>query len=125
MFVYVHQGNLGPISTRVHKAEQYFNQTDTDCAINSCPELLRKGKRCITKTKKPCSSHLIACTNKILCVCVRSGAIVPHGAQHLHHSCNSHAEQQPVRGGRAGQRSAATQSECRHVSMESMGMWEA
>ncbi|XP_039978774.1 cobalamin trafficking protein CblD-like [Xiphias gladius] len=27
---------------RVHKAEQYFNQTDTDCSINSCPELLRK-----------------------------------------------------------------------------------
>lgn len=30
---------------RVHKAEQYFNQTDTDCSINSCPELLRKGKK--------------------------------------------------------------------------------
>ncbi|KAG7241079.1 hypothetical protein INR49_026110 [Caranx melampygus] len=41
-FVSEFQGKLGPISTRVHKAEQYFNQTDTDCSINSCPELLRK-----------------------------------------------------------------------------------
>lgn len=41
-FVNEFQGKLGPISTRVHKAEQYFNQTDTDCSINSCPELLKK-----------------------------------------------------------------------------------
>ncbi|XP_040888036.1 metabolism of cobalamin associated Da [Toxotes jaculatrix] len=41
-FVNEFQGKLGPISMRVHKAEQYFNQTDTDCSINSCPELLRK-----------------------------------------------------------------------------------
>nr|XP_020447746.1 methylmalonic aciduria and homocystinuria type D homolog, mitochondrial-like [Monopterus albus]XP_020447747.1 methylmalonic aciduria and homocystinuria type D homolog, mitochondrial-like [Monopterus albus] len=41
-FVTEFQGKLGPISTRVHKAEQYFNQTDTNCSINSCPELLRK-----------------------------------------------------------------------------------
>ncbi|XP_042260875.1 metabolism of cobalamin associated Da isoform X2 [Thunnus maccoyii] len=41
-FVNEFHGKLGPISTRVHKAEQYFNQTDADCAINSCPELLRK-----------------------------------------------------------------------------------
>uniref|UniRef100_UPI0037E70E7A metabolism of cobalamin associated Da n=1 Tax=Semicossyphus pulcher TaxID=241346 RepID=UPI0037E70E7A len=41
-FVNEFQGKLGPISTRVHKAEQYFNQTGTDCSINSCPELLRK-----------------------------------------------------------------------------------
>ncbi|GLD75321.1 methylmalonic aciduria and homocystinuria type D homolog, mitochondrial-like protein [Lates japonicus] len=41
-FVSEFQGKLGPISMRVHKAEQYFNQTDTDCSINSCPELLRK-----------------------------------------------------------------------------------
>lgn len=42
--VFVHQGKLGPISTRVHKAEQYFNQAGTDCSVNSCPELLRRGK---------------------------------------------------------------------------------
>ncbi|XP_061914753.1 cobalamin trafficking protein CblD-like isoform X2 [Entelurus aequoreus] len=41
-FVNEFQGKLGPISKRVHKAEQYFHQTDTDCSINSCPELLRK-----------------------------------------------------------------------------------
>nr|XP_057906938.1 metabolism of cobalamin associated Da [Doryrhamphus excisus] len=41
-FVNEFQGKLGPLSKRVHKAEQYFNQTDTDCSINSCPELLRK-----------------------------------------------------------------------------------
>lgn len=39
-FVNEFQGN--PIDTRVLKAEQYFNQTDADCSINSCPELLRK-----------------------------------------------------------------------------------
>ncbi|XP_026158019.1 metabolism of cobalamin associated Da [Mastacembelus armatus] len=40
-FVNEFQGKLGPISERVHKAEHYFNQTDTDCSINTCPELLR------------------------------------------------------------------------------------
>uniref|UniRef100_A0A3P8TGN3 Metabolism of cobalamin associated Da n=1 Tax=Amphiprion percula TaxID=161767 RepID=A0A3P8TGN3_AMPPE len=43
-FVNEFHGKLGPISTRVHKAEQYFNQTDTDCSISSCPELLKKGE---------------------------------------------------------------------------------
>lgn len=38
-----HQDKLGPISTRVHKAEQYFSPAGTDCAVSSCPELLRKG----------------------------------------------------------------------------------
>ncbi|KAK5891110.1 hypothetical protein CgunFtcFv8_018399 [Champsocephalus gunnari] len=41
-FVNEFQGNLGGIDTRVNKAEQYFHQADTDCAISSCPELLRK-----------------------------------------------------------------------------------
>ncbi|XP_029376913.1 metabolism of cobalamin associated Da [Echeneis naucrates] len=41
-FVSEFQGKLGPLSTRVHKAEEYFNQTDSDCSISSCPELLRK-----------------------------------------------------------------------------------
>ncbi|KAG7502409.1 methylmalonic aciduria and homocystinuria type D-like, mitochondrial-like [Solea senegalensis] len=41
-FVNEFHGKLGPMSIRVNKAEQYFHQTDTDCSINSCPELLRK-----------------------------------------------------------------------------------
>ncbi|XP_029300414.1 metabolism of cobalamin associated Da [Cottoperca gobio] len=41
-FVNEFQENMGTIDTRVHKAEQYFHQTDTDCSISSCPELLRK-----------------------------------------------------------------------------------
>ncbi|XP_037552435.1 metabolism of cobalamin associated Da [Nematolebias whitei] len=41
-FVNEFHGKLGPLSTRVHKAEQYFNPTDTDCSISSCPELLKK-----------------------------------------------------------------------------------
>lgn len=41
-FVNEFHGKLGPISTRVHKAEQYFNQTATDCTVSSCPELLKK-----------------------------------------------------------------------------------
>lgn len=41
-FVNEFQGKLGPISTRVHKAEQYFSQTEADCSVTSCPELLKK-----------------------------------------------------------------------------------
>ncbi|XP_013866133.1 metabolism of cobalamin associated Da [Austrofundulus limnaeus] len=41
-FVSEFHGKLGPLSTRVHKAEQYFKPTDTDCSITSCPELLKK-----------------------------------------------------------------------------------
>ncbi|XP_054915650.1 metabolism of cobalamin associated Da [Poeciliopsis prolifica] len=41
-FVNEFHEKLGPLSTRVHKAEQYFNQTDTDCSVSSCPELLKK-----------------------------------------------------------------------------------
>lgn len=41
-FVNEFQGKLGPISTRVHKAEQYFSHTDADCSVTSCPELLKK-----------------------------------------------------------------------------------
>lgn len=44
VYVFVQQGKLGPIDTRVHKAEQYFNQTGTDCSVSSCPELLRRGE---------------------------------------------------------------------------------
>uniref|UniRef100_A0A8C6S8G4 Zgc:92335 n=1 Tax=Neogobius melanostomus TaxID=47308 RepID=A0A8C6S8G4_9GOBI len=45
-FVNEFHGKLGPISTRVQKADHYFNQTETDFSINSCPELLRKGQCC-------------------------------------------------------------------------------
>ncbi|KAM4560027.1 metabolism of cobalamin associated Da isoform 1-T3 [Odontesthes bonariensis] len=41
-FVNEFHGTLGPLASRVHKAERYFNKTDTDCAVASCPELLRK-----------------------------------------------------------------------------------
>nr|XP_046238553.1 metabolism of cobalamin associated Da [Scatophagus argus] len=41
-FINEFHGKLGPISTRVHKAEQYFNQGGTDCSVSSCPELLKK-----------------------------------------------------------------------------------
>ncbi|KAM3857064.1 cobalamin trafficking protein CblD-like [Diretmus argenteus] len=41
-FVSEFQDKEGEISMRVRKAEQYFHQSDTDCSINSCPELLRK-----------------------------------------------------------------------------------
>lgn len=41
-FVNEFHSKLGPISTRVNKAEQYFNQTGTDCSVSSCPELLKK-----------------------------------------------------------------------------------
>lgn len=41
-FVNEFHDKLGPISTRVHKAEQYFSPAGTDCAVSSCPELLRK-----------------------------------------------------------------------------------
>ncbi|XP_014876279.1 methylmalonic aciduria and homocystinuria type D homolog, mitochondrial [Poecilia latipinna] len=41
-FVNEFHEKLGPENIRVHKAEQYFNQTDTDCSVSSCPELLKK-----------------------------------------------------------------------------------
>ncbi|XP_029942088.1 metabolism of cobalamin associated Da [Salarias fasciatus] len=41
-FVNEFQGKLGPVSSRVHRAEQYFSQTEADCSVTSCPELLRK-----------------------------------------------------------------------------------
>ncbi|CAN9498089.1 unnamed protein product [Ophioblennius macclurei] len=41
-FVNEFQGKLGPISSRVNKAEQYFSQSDADCSVTSCPELLKK-----------------------------------------------------------------------------------
>ncbi|KAM9836178.1 metabolism of cobalamin associated Da [Aulostomus maculatus] len=41
-FVNEFHGKLGPISMRVNRVEQYFDQPDTDCSVSSCPELLRK-----------------------------------------------------------------------------------
>ncbi|XP_008323434.1 metabolism of cobalamin associated Da [Cynoglossus semilaevis] len=53
-FVNEFQGKPSPVFMKVHKAEQYFihtetptelqteTKTETDCSINSCPELLRK-----------------------------------------------------------------------------------
>lgn len=90
----VHQGKLGPISTRVHKAEQYFNPTGTDCSVNSCPELLKKGKGGYLLWNKDLESPV----NKFQShdVFVRSRAAVPLGARHAHHSCDRHTEAQPV-----------------------------
>uniref|UniRef100_A0A8C6S689 Zgc:92335 n=1 Tax=Neogobius melanostomus TaxID=47308 RepID=A0A8C6S689_9GOBI len=53
-FVNEFHGKLGPISTRVQKADHYFNQTETDFSINSCPELLRKGQCCSYELFLPC-----------------------------------------------------------------------
>lgn len=57
MITVIFQGKPSPVFMKVHKAEQYFihtetptelqteTKTETDCSINSCPELLRKGKK--------------------------------------------------------------------------------
>ena len=38
------QGKEGPTSPqKVNKAEQYFDSSSVECAIQSCPELLKKG----------------------------------------------------------------------------------
>ncbi|KAM9328572.1 metabolism of cobalamin associated Da [Pholidichthys leucotaenia] len=63
-FVSEFQGKLGPISTRVHKAEQYFNQTDTDCSINSCPELLRKELELLFPTIPSTSITVVTVTQR-------------------------------------------------------------
>uniref|UniRef100_A0AAQ4RPP6 Metabolism of cobalamin associated Da n=1 Tax=Gasterosteus aculeatus aculeatus TaxID=481459 RepID=A0AAQ4RPP6_GASAC len=61
-FVNEFQGNLGAINTRVHKAEQYFNQTETDCSINSCPELLRKDLELMFPTAPTSSITVVTVT---------------------------------------------------------------
>uniref|UniRef100_A0A4W6FE83 Metabolism of cobalamin associated Da n=1 Tax=Lates calcarifer TaxID=8187 RepID=A0A4W6FE83_LATCA len=65
-FVSEFQGKLGPISMRVHKAEQYFNQTDTDCSINSCPELLRKDLELLFPSAPNTSITVVTVTQRIL-----------------------------------------------------------
>lgn len=61
-FVNEFHGKLGPISTRVHKAEQYFNQTDTDCSISSCPELLKKDLELLFPTAPSSSITVVTVT---------------------------------------------------------------
>uniref|UniRef100_A0A3P8TD34 Metabolism of cobalamin associated Da n=1 Tax=Amphiprion percula TaxID=161767 RepID=A0A3P8TD34_AMPPE len=61
-FVNEFHGKLGPISTRVHKAEQYFNQTDTDCSISSCPELLKKDLEVLFPTAPTSSITVVTVT---------------------------------------------------------------
>uniref|UniRef100_A0A3B4Z7K8 Methylmalonic aciduria and homocystinuria type D homolog, mitochondrial-like n=1 Tax=Stegastes partitus TaxID=144197 RepID=A0A3B4Z7K8_9TELE len=61
-FVNEFHGKLGPISTRVHKAEQYFTQTATDCSISSCPELLRKDLELLFPTAPTASITVVTVT---------------------------------------------------------------
>ena len=45
VFTFLPQTKEANLSLRMRKAEQYFEQMSTDCTVNSCPELLRKGRR--------------------------------------------------------------------------------
>lgn len=63
-FVNEFHGKLGPISTRVHKAEDYFNQTDTDCSISSCPELLKKDLELLFPSAPPSAITVVTVTQK-------------------------------------------------------------
>ncbi|XP_076008636.1 metabolism of cobalamin associated Da [Genypterus blacodes] len=63
-FVSEFHGKLGPISTRVRKAEQYFTQTETDCMINSCPELLRKDLELFFPTAPPTAITVVTVTQR-------------------------------------------------------------
>ncbi|XP_077463573.1 metabolism of cobalamin associated Da [Stigmatopora argus] len=66
-FVNVFQGKLGSISKRVHKAEQYYNQTDTDCSISSCPELLRKDFELLFPTVPNTSITVVTVSQSTCC----------------------------------------------------------
>ncbi|XP_026220281.1 metabolism of cobalamin associated Da [Anabas testudineus] len=63
-FVNEFNGKLGPISARVQKAEQYFNQKDTECSINSCPELLRKDLEVLFPTAPTTSITVVTVTQR-------------------------------------------------------------
>lgn len=63
-FVNEFHGKLGPISTRVHKAEDYFNQTETDCSISSCPELLKKDLELLFPSAPPTAITVVTVTQK-------------------------------------------------------------
>ncbi|KAM4601833.1 cobalamin trafficking protein CblD-like [Polymixia lowei] len=63
-FVSEFQGKEGPISTRVRKAEQYFDQADTDCSIKACPELLRKDLELFFPTAPASAITVVTVTQK-------------------------------------------------------------
>lgn len=63
-FVNEFHGKLGPVSTRVQKADHYFNQTETDCTINSCPELLRKDLELMFPSVPPSAITVVTVTQK-------------------------------------------------------------
>ena len=42
--MFVFQGSDSPVSPQlVNRAEQYFDNSNVECAIQSCPDLLKKG----------------------------------------------------------------------------------
>ncbi|XP_028254471.1 metabolism of cobalamin associated Da [Parambassis ranga] len=63
-FINEFQGKLGPMSTRVHKAEQYFNHTETDCSVSSCPELLRKDLELLFPSAPTASITVVTVTER-------------------------------------------------------------
>ncbi|XP_072322017.1 metabolism of cobalamin associated Da [Eucyclogobius newberryi] len=63
-FVNEFHGKLGPIATRVQKADHYFTQTETDCMINSCPELLRKDLELMFPSVPPSAITVVTVTQK-------------------------------------------------------------
>lgn len=63
-FVNEFHGKLGPVSTRVQKADYYFNQTETDCSINSCPELLKKDLELMFPSVPPTAITVVTVTQK-------------------------------------------------------------
>ncbi|KAM3585682.1 uncharacterized protein V6R79_024386 [Siganus canaliculatus] len=63
-FVNEFHGKLGPLSTRVHKAEQYFSQAGADCSVNSCPELLKKELELMFPSAPTASITVVTVTQK-------------------------------------------------------------
>ncbi|KAJ0062439.1 hypothetical protein NL108_012195, partial [Boleophthalmus pectinirostris] len=63
-FVNEFHGKLGPVATRVQKADHYFSQTETDCSINSCPELLRKDLELMFPSVPPSAITVVTVTQK-------------------------------------------------------------
>ncbi|CAL9698801.1 unnamed protein product [Knipowitschia caucasica] len=63
-FVNEFHGKLGPIDSRVQKADHYFSQTETDCIINSCPELLRKDLELMFPSVPPSAITVVTVTQK-------------------------------------------------------------
>lgn len=63
-FVNEFHGKLGPISTRVQKADHYFNQPETDCSINSCPELLKKDLELMFPSVPPSAITVVTVTQR-------------------------------------------------------------